>query len=323
MDNRPIYITGPNRSGTSLMYALLASHPNISMVRRTDMWRYFYGRYGDLSKRDNFERCLTAMLEYKRIVRLKPDPERIRREFWEGEPTYGRLFALIHAHHAEMVGKPRWGDKSLHTEHHLDQIFAEFPQAKIILCVRDPRDRFASERGKFKASPGSATRKWMTSIKAFKYGLEQYPEGCLLVPYEILARSPEETLHKVCSFINEDYSPAMLTMKGAPRHVQHGGNSSFESFEPGEISTHSIGRFRQVVSGRDIAFIQLMAGKDMAKFGYQMHPVRLSGYQRLGFYLMTLPVNFARMTRSLIMNTIKNAKGRTIRSHRIVKEATI
>jgi hypothetical protein len=74
----PIFVAGPDRSGTTLIYALLASHPNISMVRRTNMWRYFYGRYGDLRKAANFERCLGDMSHYNRMRHLQPDPERIR-----------------------------------------------------------------------------------------------------------------------------------------------------------------------------------------------------------------------------------------------------
>ena len=125
----PIFVTGPDRSGTSLMFALLASHPNISMVRRTNMWRWFYGQFGDLSEQGNFERCLEAMMNYTRLEHLQPDQERIRREFLAGsERSYGRLFALFHEHNAERVGKPRWGDKSLHTELYADHVFAEFPK---------------------------------------------------------------------------------------------------------------------------------------------------------------------------------------------------
>jgi len=319
MDSQPIFIAGPNRSGTSLMYALLASHPKISMVQRTDMWRYFYEQYGSLSEEDNFERCLKTMLQYRRISRLEPDADRIRREFWTGEPTYGRLFALFHAHHAEKTSKPRWGDKSLHTEQHVDQIIAEFPQAKIILIVRDPRDRYASERKKFRASVGSATRKWLVSVNAVKHSIEHYPDSCLVIRYETLASHPEETLRRVCTFIDVEYSPMMLTMKGAPEHLEQGGDSSFENYKPGEISTRSIGRFPKVISKNDIAFIQQFAGQDMVEFDYQMHAVQFSWNNRLRFYLMTLPINLARMTRLKLVHLVKNKRGRSIRPHRFIE----
>src|SRR5919106_1107241 len=114
MNPGPIFLAGPDRSGTTLIFALLASHPNISMVRRTNMFRYFYRRYGDLSQPENFEQCLSDMVRFNRMKHLQPDAERIRREFLQGAATYGRLFALFHQQNAERVGKPRWGDKSLH-----------------------------------------------------------------------------------------------------------------------------------------------------------------------------------------------------------------
>jgi hypothetical protein len=111
MTYSPLFIAGPDRSGTTLLYALIASHPNISMVRRTNYWRWFYGRYGDLGNMENFDQLLNRMLSYKRIAPLQPDGVRIREEFLQGERSYGRLFALFHEHNAERQGKTRWGDK--------------------------------------------------------------------------------------------------------------------------------------------------------------------------------------------------------------------
>ena len=75
----PIFIAGPERSGTSLIYALLTSHPRIAMSRRTNLWTHYYNQYGDLSQPENFERCLEMMMRYKRLIKLNPDPERLRR----------------------------------------------------------------------------------------------------------------------------------------------------------------------------------------------------------------------------------------------------
>ncbi|HEX5586196.1 MAG TPA: sulfotransferase, partial [Acidimicrobiia bacterium] len=81
-----LFIAGPDRSGTTLMYALLASHPDVSMVRRTNMWRYFHRRYGDLGDAQNLDRCLADMVAYRRMRHLNPDEARIRQEFVDGPP---------------------------------------------------------------------------------------------------------------------------------------------------------------------------------------------------------------------------------------------
>ena len=318
----PVFVSGTNRSGTTLMYALLASHPNLSMVRRTDMWRYFYGQFGDLSQEENFEQCLDAMLRYKRVVNLEPDPERIRREFWQGPPTYGRLFALFHQHHAERIGKPRWGDKSLHTEKYASQIFTEFPQAKIIHIIRDPRDRYTSVLKRLNATSsriGVDVIKWLASTRVARRQAQRNPDRFLIVPYETLAQRPAETLHQVCEFIGETYTPEMLTMKGAPRYHKAGANTSFEQVKPGVISTRSIGRFRQVISQWEIAFIQTFAGRLMAEFGYELEPVRLSGRGRLA-YLKALPPGVVRMIRWLALDMLSEMNGRPVREHRIVDD---
>jgi hypothetical protein len=268
------------------------------MVRRTNMWRYFYKRFGDLSDPANFERCLSAMVHYKRMRHLQPDPERIRREFQEGEPTYGRLFALFHQHNAERVGKPRWGDKSLHTELHADSVFAEFPNAKFIHMVRDPRDRCASMMKRYdknKGRVGAATGRWLISAHIAERNLAKYPNNYMILRYETLASRPEETLRKVCAFIGEEYAPQMLSMDAVPEMKERGGNSSYGQFERAVISTRSIGRFRDVLTESEILFIQMFAKHEMEHYDYELEPLHLTPRDRLTFYTGTLPLNSLRM----------------------------
>jgi hypothetical protein len=294
----PVFIAGPDRSGTTLMFALLASHPDVSMARRTNMWRYFHRRYGDLSDAANLDRCLEEMVRYKRMRHLHPDRDRIRREFLQGEPSYGRLFALFHVHHAERAGKRRWGDKSLHTEHYAERVFAEFPDARIVHMIRDPRDRYASVRkryGRDLSRVGAATGRWLLSTRAGLRSRARHPNRYLMVRYEDLARTPEATVRRVCAFIGVEYSPAMVAMDGAPQHRDAGGNSSFGDLQPGAISTQAIGRFRRVLSPAEIAFIQLLSGREMGALRYERVPVDLPQGTRVHFYFRDLPVNLFRM----------------------------
>ena len=77
----PILLGGLSFSGKTPLRIVLASHPNICMTRRTRMWTQYYGRYGDLADKANFERCLGALMQNKHIALLGIDPERIRKEF--------------------------------------------------------------------------------------------------------------------------------------------------------------------------------------------------------------------------------------------------
>jgi hypothetical protein len=298
MKKSPIFIAGPDRSGTTLLYALLASHPNIAMVRRTNYWRWFYGRFGNLDDESNFERLLDKVIRYKRIEPLNPDEDRIRKEFWEGKPSYGRFFALLQEHNMEREGKTRWGDKSLHTEHYIDQVMKEFPRAKIIHTIRDPRDRYASERKRFgKDNPrlGASTAKCLSSIKAAKVNRTKYPNNYMIVRFEDLVNEPEITSRKICDFIGEKYDPAMLTLQGAARYQKNNGNSSFGNIEPGVISKKPLGRYKEVLSPLEIAYIQLFMRKIMKEFNYPLENVKFTIWERLKYFIWIFPMQFIRM----------------------------
>lgn len=323
MNNGPIFIAGLERSGTSLIYALLASHPNIAMTRRTNLWTYFYNQYGNLSKPANFERCLKDLMRYKRLVPVGLNAEKLESDFLSGEMTYPRLFALIEEQYAQRLGRPRWGDKSLNTERYADEIFGAYPNARILHMQRDPRDRYASAVKRWKISRGGAgvgSAVWLSSLKLAQRHEAQYPNQYMIVRYETLAREPEKTLRMICTFIAEEYTPLMLEMKGAEQFRDEGGNSSYGQHEPGRISTRSIGRFSEVLSPRQIAFMQLTAGTKMAEFKYEPELIKLSLLDGLLFLIFDIPFNTLRMTTWYVLNTFLNLFGRSLPSYRIIKE---
>lgn len=324
MERGPIFVAGLERSGTSLIFALLASHPDIAMTRRTNLWTHFYLQYGDLSDPVNFEHCLAMMMRYKRLLRLEPDPDRLRRDFWAGEPTYARLFALLEEHYAERLGKPRWGDKSLNTERYADPIFSSYPGARIIHMIRDPRDRFASSLSRWKTrrgGVGAGTAEWLSSARLGLANAERYPGRYRIVRYESLAGNPESVLREICAFVGEEYVPEMLSMRGAPSFRDKGSNSSYGERDPGVISTDSIGRFRQVLLPTQVAFIQRSAGREMSAFGYAPDPLRLILGQRIRFAAVDVPVESARLTAWRVREALRNRSGRPVPSYRLVEHA--
>jgi hypothetical protein len=298
MEQGPIFIGGLDRCGKTLLRALLAAHPNIAIPAiGSNMWTFFYGRYGDLSRRDNFERCLKTMLRYKHVAFLKPDPDRIRREFWQGEPTYARLFALFQRHYADREGKPRWGDQTGLIERYADQIFAAYPGAQMIHMLRDPRDRYEASLALWphgKGRVGGATARWRYTTGLARRNQRRYPERYLVVRYETIVTQPEAALREICAFLHEDFFPSMLT-EGSALYQDNIRSRSGSESEPGGISTAYIGRFRQRVPPREIAFMQMLGGRDMQAFGYPPEPLRLSFGEQLRFYVIDWPVNLVRL----------------------------
>jgi len=327
MEKGPVFVAGLERSGTSLMYALLATHPGLAMTRRTNMWTYFYGQYGDLSQPQNFENCLSMMMRYKRLVKLKPDPERIRREFEQGsDKSYARLFALLEEHYAERAGKPRWGDKSLNTERYAEPIFEAYPGARILHMIRDPRDRYASVLKRWKVrrgDVGAGTAMWLSSVSLGKENQRRYPDQYKVVRYETLVAQPEEMLGEICDFIGEPYSPEMITMQGAKGFREQGSNSSYGQRKPGAISTSSIGRYRQVLSSRQIAFIQSVAKQEMQRFDYELDAIELAPADRLKLILADWPRNMALLLTWRVREAIKDQTGRKLPDYRIVPEGGV
>ncbi len=321
MEKGPIFVAGLERSGTSLLYALLASHPNVAMTRRTNMWTHFYGQYGDLGDDRNLDRCIDVMMQYKRLVKLDPDEARLRREFRSGAPTYARLFALLEQQHADRIGRPRWGDKSLHTERYAEPILDGYPGARILHMMRDPRDRFASSLTRWevrRGGVGAGTAEWLSSAHLARTNRARFPDQYMVVRYEALATHPERTIREICEFIGEPYAAEMLRMDGAQRFRDQGSNSSYGAREAGVISTDSIGRFSDVLSARQIAFIHAVADDEMRALGYEVFPVALSHTERVLFGVRDLPLELLRLVAWRTRHSVRNRTGRPVPDYRLV-----
>ena len=290
------------------------------MTRRTNLWRHFYGQFGDLREPANLDRCLAMMRRYKRLVPLGVDSDRLREDLLRGEVTYPRLFGLIEQQYADRVGRPRWGDKSLHTERHAEAIVAAYPGARILHMIRDPRDRFASSLARWtvrRGGVGAGTAEWLSSARIALRNERRFPEAYRSVRYESLVRDPEGTLTELCAFIGADYAPEMLSMHGAPS-LRDGGNSSYGKLEGGTISTSSIGRYAEVLEPRQIAYIQRRTAREMAAFDYRPDPVRLTFRERSAYAIHDVPVESAHLMAWRARERVHDRTGRPLRPDRLV-----
>ena len=294
-DDGPIFLAGLDRSGIGLLGELLEAHPNIAITRRTNFWSFYYERFGDLSQPANLDRCLDAMLRYKRVAVLEPNRERLRTEFLAGEPIYARLFALLQEQNAQRLGKSRWGDKSLNSEQYVDVILHAYPAATMIHVVRDPRDRYASQlthRGVGRGGVGAGAAMWLWSARLGERSQRRYSDRYRVVRYESLATDPVGFIASILEFIGEAQVPGLV--RGDDDTVEESpADGAVRSSRL--VGTASVGRFRTVLSDRDVMFLQVILGPAMKRFGYKIDPVEMSGPDRVRFVVWDIPLNLARM----------------------------
>ncbi len=305
----PIYIGGLDRSGKTTMRAFLTSHPNVAIPAvGSNMETYFFGRFGDLADTRNLDRCLDAMLRYKHVAFLKPDGERIRREFGRGPHTYERLFSLFLIDYAERQGKPRWGAQTGLIERYADALFEAFPDARVVHMVRDPRDRYEASLALWpdgRGRAGGATARWRYSLRLAERNLRRYPNGYLIVRFEDQVIRTEETVRAVCDFIGERFDPQMLAMPGAPEHRAKLLGGSGDGSGSGLLSGRFIGRFQRRVPRRELAFMQLHAGRLMARYGYATERLGLSPTEWARFAVVDWPNQATRMVAWQTVETLQ------------------
>jgi hypothetical protein len=306
----PVFIGGLDRSGKTTLRAYLHSHPRICIPPwGSNMWTYFYQQYGDLRDRENFERCLDAMLHYKHVRLLEPDAELIRDQFRGGEQTYARLFELFLRQYAERQGKPRWGAQTGLIERYADEVFGAYPAAKMIQMIRDPRDRYAGSLALWpngRARAGGAAARWLYTTRLAQRNRERYPHRYLVVRFEDMVLETEATIRRACDFLGEEFHSEMLDMPGAVEHREKLIRRSHGDPDRSPLSPEYIGIYRDEIPTGEWMFIQDIGRRGLTDYGYPLERRQLTPRDRLKYTMSTWPLNVARMLAWLGLEAVQH-----------------
>src|SRR5262249_32357495 len=114
--DRPIFVLGCPRSGTTLLQLMLHAHPRIAIPPETRFVLTSYGArnsFGDLREEPN-RRALASSIVRERhtlFYDLGLDADEVLGEIAEGPPTLGSAIGIVFRAYARRFDKPRWGDK--------------------------------------------------------------------------------------------------------------------------------------------------------------------------------------------------------------------
>lgn len=276
------FIVGCGRSGTSLLQAMISSHPVAIIPNETKFYTVIhkhYRRMGELHNERTFDRAIHAVLDCWWIQDLNLNAEEVRALCRAGQKTWETILLALLTLYAEKHHAQRVGEKSPAHLRHLGPLQDRFPQAKFIHVMRDPRAVVLSlVKAPFATSHvGPKIQHWRLAIDThLKYADALGPARYMLVKYEDLVRSPEAVLRCVCQFLGLAFSPQMLQHHHRPvrgfgdRQYQHMANTLRPVF------TSSIGKWRQELKPSQIALIEYALADGMKLMGYEPSGARTS-----------------------------------------------
>lgn len=292
-DQRACFIAGPARSGTTLLTSLLDGHSGLLVLpEETAYFPTVRTKYGARSRREQFDYLTTHTLSNvlfggackwgKRDYSHFPAAE-FRRRFEQrafAPANAGRdLLVLLLETYADHLGRPldsvrRWVEKTPANRDRLPAIFERFPQARILLTLRDPRALLASQiqleqtRRQRRFSVYLTVRHWLTTARlALALQTATRPDPRFhLVEYRQLVETPGSVLRHVCAFlgIDPDAATHLPTKMG---RAWTGNSSAGRSFDA--ISTEPLHRWREFLAPDEIGWVEWHCRPWMEPLGYE------------------------------------------------------
>ncbi|MCL5976856.1 MAG: sulfotransferase [Nitrospirae bacterium] len=288
LKEKPIIMIGAERSGTTLVMAMLGCHPRIAVpevVWYYSRFRPYLHTYGDLNKDANFRTLAEEMVFGLKTPfwGMKVNPRTIVDEIISEvkERSFAGIYCAMHERFAREAGnKPRWGEKTPYNLFFVKEILEDFTNAQFIFITRDGRDASADylESAFGPTNIFCAAQVWKMCQNAVKPWREKLGSSQWMdVKYETLVKEPEKILKQACDFLGEKYDPAMLEFyktdlakaRGATKDHKPLGHATSDKY---------IGIYKDLLSLREQRIFTTVAGKELVEAGYELdvQPIEIS-----------------------------------------------
>jgi hypothetical protein len=301
----PFFIVGNDRSGTTMLRLVLDRGPDVAIPPESMFLTDFAGELdpGPQSDAGAAELVERVWRHPKvRLWRLPGDPPAVPPGL-RGREAYRFAMEAPFRAYARAEGKPRWADKTPHYVHHVDELLAVWPDARVVVLVRDGRDVALSlERMPFGPNNAwAAAQWWARGIRAGERAAAEHPDQVMVVRYEDVVARPAVEVPRVCAFLGLRFEEDMLAIERADRaKVVPDQASWFPTLFEG-LSTAFAGRWEREMRPRDRRIFAALAGDELRALGYpvpdegpaDLSPARVRFYHRQNELLRN--VNFVRL----------------------------
>lgn len=269
------FIVSSGRSGTTLLRAMLDSHPRLAITPETMFITRMLDRRPDAYiTGDGFAtgEFLEDLLLNKWFRRWDLPAREVRREA-AGARDYADGIRAAYSVFARKHGADRYGDKTPAYIYDVERLAELFGEALFIHLIRDGREVAAS----FLAQPdmrpngiAEAALLWRERVTAGRAAGERLgPERYREIRYDSLITEPEQTLREICEFIDLDFDPQMLiyTERADDLVANDGGAERHRGVfsEP----TGGFRRWESELEPAQVEAFELIAGELLTDLGYE------------------------------------------------------
>lgn len=265
----PVFIVGCDRSGTTLLAALLDRHSQIAVPPETHFFRNTCPTNHDVSTSQTHAELLTSFYANQRAHDMRLDADALAKRFSQLQPTYGNLFLAAMDEYAQARGKRRVVEKSPGHLARIPMIMEMFPEAKVICVVRDGRD-VARSLVQVAWSHSDLHRhafRWNRSSRHVLRYTQAYVGRVCKIYFEDLLRDPEKVLRNLCDFIGECFEPQQID-SSTPTEVVPEYEKPWKQKAQQPIDVTRALAWRNQIDDNDKYLMNSIMGRHLRIFGY-------------------------------------------------------
>lgn len=290
-EQRACFIAGQAKSGTTLLVALLDSHPELLVLpEETAYFPTVLTKYAPRGRRAQFDYltkqslsnvlfggpCKWGKRSYATFPRKKFFQTFERAAFDPANAQEDLLVLMVKAYAATLERSldtiTRWVEKTPANRNHVNTVLSRFPHAKILVTLRDPRAILAAQialektrqTGRF--STYYVIAHWRVAAKLARRVRDAEVPG-LVVQYERLVSEPASTMEEVCGYVGIEFDPDTVLTPTKVGRFWSGNSAARINFS--QISTEPVTRWERELSQDEIGWIEWHCRDLMPEFGYE------------------------------------------------------
>lgn len=281
--DRPVFVVGHRKTGTTLLLDLLDGHPQLVVLPgESNHFLTFLPRLSGLPP----DRIAAETQRWWILRLITPSglpPFWAAGEPWTSDPYArftSRLLGLVAAHpNRDPLGLAAvalggegsaWVEKTPGQEHCLDEILGVYPEARFVHLVRDPRSVAAaiSRLDRVTGHETDLVGVGMTvsrSFEAAERNAQRLGERYLVLRYEDLVAAPEPAMRRVAELAGIDWADSLLTPTVGG--VEATSNSAWSARQvTGQIESSRLDLWREELDERSAELVAAGTRRAAARF---------------------------------------------------------